>query len=208
MSNLDSNSLKTGPFAQTLQEISHLLQKGQSVALIGPPKTGRTALLRHLSALDQFQRQQCVLVYVNCAQLRADKPEQTLSKLAAAIGHTIQQAGLQPEATLKRVKSNPTYLHFDAAIRRLDRHGLTVILLLDDFEHLSENPRLDLIFFNSLRATASRYRLLFVTTSTEPLVNLTYLDRQEEIISSPFFNIFAQVHWQPPPRLRDNSVID
>ncbi|MFH1635829.1 MAG: serine/threonine-protein kinase, partial [Chloroflexota bacterium] len=50
---------------------------------------------------------------------------------------------------------------------------------------------LDVNFFNALRSAAGRYQLAFLTGSAHPLIQLTYSGRSQEILSSPFFNIFA-----------------
>ncbi|HNB50672.1 MAG TPA: serine/threonine-protein kinase, partial [Anaerolineales bacterium] len=78
------------------------------------------------------------------------------------------------------------------AVRRLNQRNLRVVLLLDEFERLSTNPNLDVNFFNALRAAAGRYQLIYLTASSTPLIQLTYAVRSQEILSSPFFNIFAQ----------------
>jgi hypothetical protein len=46
--------------------------------------------------------------------------------------------------------------------------------------------------FNALRSAAGRFQLVFLTASVRPLIELTYSGRSRNILSSPFFNIFAQ----------------
>jgi hypothetical protein len=76
-------------------------------------------------------------------------------------------------------------------VRRLNECGLRIVLALDDFEYLSNNGNLDLAFFNALRAAAGRFSLVFLTASVRPLLDLTFAVRSQNLLSSPFFNIFA-----------------
>jgi tRNA A-37 threonylcarbamoyl transferase component Bud32 len=95
------------------------------------------------------------------------------------------------ERALTRAIETPSRLAWERAIRRLNQRGLRVIFILDEFERLSTNTHLDVNFFNALRSAAGRYQLAFITASAHPLIQLTYSGRSQEILSSPFFNIFA-----------------
>jgi hypothetical protein len=66
--------------------------------------------------------------------------------------------------------------------------------MLDEFEQLTMNPHVDVGFYNALRSAAGRLRLVFLTASAQPLIELTYFDSSKKILSSPFFNIFAQLY--------------
>ena len=84
-----------------------------------------------------------------------------------------------------------SYRAFERAIRDVARRGLYITLLLDEFEALGANPHLDADFFSGLRALATRHAISFVTASATPLLELTYTNRG--VLSSPFFNFFAQL---------------
>jgi serine/threonine-protein kinase len=99
--------------------------------------------------------------------------------------------GLEGEKALTRAIETPSRLAWERALRRLNQRGLRVIFILDEFERLSTNTHLDVNFFNALRSAAGRYQLAFITASAHPLIQLTYSGRSQEILSSPFFNIFA-----------------
>ncbi len=79
-------------------------------------------------------------------------------------------------------------------MRKLNRRDIRFVIILDEFERLSSNPKLNVNFFNALRSAAGRFQLVYLTASTKPLIHLTYVENQEEILSSPFFNIFAHLH--------------
>ena len=63
-------------------------------------------------------------------------------------------------------------------------------MLLDEFELLAVNDHLTPYFFARLRGLTTKYGLAYLTASQRPLFAIT---SEEEILSSPFFNIFVTV---------------
>ena len=178
-----------------LNEIAAFLRGNQSVSIVGPRKIGKTSLLFHLmrpkAGLDLGLGENFLLAYLDCEVLGQGKHEEILSQFAGELAVTLDMRELPPEPALERVLDRPSRLSFEGAIRKLNRRGLQVVLILDEFERLSTNADLDVNFFNALRSAAGRYRLAFLTASARPLIQLTYTGRSQEILSSPFFNIFA-----------------
>ena len=68
--------------------------------------------------------------------------------------------------------------------------GTAVVVLLDEFELLAANERLTPYFFARLRGLTTKYGLAYLTASQRPLFAIT---ADEEILSSPFFNIFVSL---------------
>jgi hypothetical protein len=62
------------------------------------------------------------------------------------------------------------------------------VVLLDEFELLAANDQLTPYFFARLRGLTTKYGLAYVTASQKPLFAIT---ADEQILSSPFFNIFV-----------------
>ena len=83
----------------------------------------------------------------------------------------------------------------DALFDLVDDLGCHVVLLLDEFEHLSSNESVGPEVYYGLRSMAIHHNLAYLTASRKDLVDLS---RTEDIRSSPFFNIFANI-WLPPP---------
>lgn len=178
-----------------LNEISAFVRGGQSVSIIGPNRIGKTSLLLRLMRPEAWPElgldEHNLFVYLDGETLGGGSPETIFDRLAAATATALAERGLAPEPAPKRTTAQPARLAFEAAVRQLNRRGWQVVIMLDDFERLSTNPQLDVNFFNALRSAAARLRLVYVTASTRPLIELTYANRPEEILSSPFFNIFA-----------------
>ena len=180
-----------------LQEIIAFLNGNQSVSIIGPRKIGKTSLLFHLMRTD-FSTElglssNHLLTYLDCEVLGQDNHEQIFGIFAAEIAAALDGRGLEPEPALEAAIEKPGRLAFERAVRRLNQRELRIVLILDEFERLSTNANLDVNFFNALRSAAGRYQLAYITASAQPLIQLTYSSRSQDILSSPFFNIFASI---------------
>lgn len=180
-----------------LNEIAAFVRGNQSVSIVGQRRIGKTSLLFHLRQPEAWPGlglgQDNVFGYLDCQVLGSGTHEEVFGQFAEELALVLGERGLPPEPALDKAIECPTRLSFEAAVRRLNQRGLRAVLLLDEFERLSANPRLDLNFFNALRSAAGRYQLVFITASARPLVELTFSGRAQEILSSPFFNIFALV---------------
>ncbi|RMF43949.1 MAG: serine/threonine protein kinase [Anaerolineae bacterium] len=180
---------------RALQEISAFVRANQSISLVGPRKIGKTSLLYHLQrpvtrkAYDVPDS--LVMVYLDCEVLGDLEHNAIFAQFAAETQMALEDAALEPEPTLEQVLERPSRLTWESAVRRLNRRGLQLLLILDEFERLSTNTHLDVNFFNALRSAAGRYQLAYLTASAHPLIALTYAERSQDILSSPFFNIFA-----------------
>lgn len=179
---------------QETGQILSLLSNGQSIALIGQRRMGKTSLLFHLANPEIFTEYslsstQHLFVYLDCSSLaRLDQPG-LYRLLLEEIGEGLTERGA--DLALPDEATPFTYRAFERALREVTRQGWRLILLLDEFERLSRNPHLDPDFFSGLRALTARYPIAYVTASKQPLLELTYADASA--LSSPFFNIFATI---------------
>ena len=83
-----------------------------------------------------------------------------------------------------------TYRALDRTLNRLQQSGSLSVVLLDEFELLAANARLTPYFFARLRGLTTKYGLAYLTASQRPLFAIT---ADEQILSSPFFNIFVSL---------------
>ncbi|MBN1177603.1 MAG: protein kinase [Anaerolineae bacterium] len=178
-----------------LNEIAAFLRGNQSISIVGPRKIGKTSLLFHLTRPASWPElglgEDLLFTYLDCEVLGEGDHAEIFRQFAAEMVAALDERGLPPEPVLEQAQEQPTRLSFERAVRKLNQRGLRVVLVLDEFERLSTNSSLDVNFFNALRSAAGRYQLAFVTASARPLIQLTYSGRSQEILSSPFFNIFA-----------------
>jgi tRNA A-37 threonylcarbamoyl transferase component Bud32 len=195
--------------AHELREIANFLKGNQSVSIVGPRKIGKTSLLFHLMRPRVSEElgiaSGTLICYLDCEVLGSESATEVFQQFAAELRAEVESRGLPEEPALESACISPSRLAFESGIRALNRRGLQVVMILDEFERLSANPKLDVNFFNALRSIAGRFQLVFLTASASPLIELTYSGRSQDILSSPFFNIFAPIFLGvlPEPDARD-----
>ncbi|MBI4674033.1 MAG: hypothetical protein HY741_20495 [Chloroflexi bacterium] len=165
----------------------------ESSSLVGERRVGKTSLLYHLADAE-VQRahgldpQRYLFLYVDLALVDAMTTparlwQYLLGQLKTLVP-TIDFAALRDVAAL----DNFALAEF---FDQLDAQGLYIVLLLDEFENVTRNANFGPDFFYGLRSLAIHHHLALLTSSRRELIELTHSD---EIRSSPFFNIFANIN--------------
>lgn len=172
-----------------INQIQGLLRNGQSVSLIGPRRIGKSSLLLHLCEAAirepyQLNPPQALFVLLDCQELAGSPPEEVYELLLDGLIQAGSQAGIQLDTDIKP----GTYRALDRALHHIYQRHMGVVVLLDEFELLAANRHLTPYFFARLRGLTTKYGLAFLTASQRPLFAMT---AEEEILSSPFFNIFV-----------------
>ncbi len=173
--------------AQTLG----LLRNGQSVSLIGPRRIGKSSLLLHLGqptvrAAHHLDPPHSLFVMLDCQELAGSPPEEVYELMLDGLLEAATVAGL----TLETTGQPGTYRALDRALQQVYAQGVSVVVLLDEFELLAANQHLTPYFFARLRGLTTKYGLAYLTASQRPLFAIT---AEEAVLSSPFFNIFVTV---------------
>ncbi len=170
-------------------QILGLLRNGQSVSLIGPRRIGKSSLLLHLareetrSAFD-LAPPKALFVLLDCQELGGSPPEEVYEALLIGLLDEAESAGLDT-GSVSRID---TYRSLDRVLSKIYRQKSSVVVLLDEFELLAANEHLTPYFFARLRGLTTKYGLAYLTASQRPLFAIT---ADEQILSSPFFNIFV-----------------
>lgn len=172
-----------------IQEILGLLHNGQSVSLIGARRIGKSSLLLHLCRPEAKENAgkdfRTVFVNVDCQELGGSPAEEVYETFLIGLLDAADAEGID----IERVQHNPgTYRALDRALHQISRKHVIPIMLLDEFELLAANQNLTPYFFARLRGLTTKYGLAYLTASQRPLFSIT---AEEEILSSPFFNIFV-----------------
>lgn len=170
-------------------QILGLLRNGQSVSLIGPRRIGKSSLLIHLTRSEvrapmQLDPPHALFVLVDCQELGGAPPEEVYETLLLGLLEAAHDAGLD----VRSEEPPGTYRALDRVLSQIARKRVAVVLLLDEFELLAANEHLTPYFFARLRGLTTKYGLAYLTASQRPLFAIT---AEEEILSSPFFNIFV-----------------
>lgn len=174
-----------------VNQVLGLLRNGQSVSLIGPRRIGKSSLLLHLcqpALRDSYglDGPQALFVMLDCQELAGSPPEEVYELLFDGLAEAAAQGGVN----LNEGAQPGTYRSLDRALQQVAQEGSNVVVLLDEFELLAANDHLTPYFFARLRGLTTKYGLAYLTASQRPLFAIT---AEEEILSSPFFNIFVTV---------------
>jgi hypothetical protein len=177
-----------GREAETNQ-ILGLLRNSQSVSIIGARRIGKSSLLLHLCRPPVRQAfnlapPQVLFVPVDCQELGGSPPEEVYEALLTSLLDAAEDAGV----SAGQLARPGTYRSLDRALHTVHQAGVGVVVLLDEFELLAANERLTPYFFARLRGLTTKYGLAYITASQRPLFAIT---ADEQILSSPFFNIFV-----------------
>jgi hypothetical protein len=172
-----------------IAQILGLLRNGQSVSLVGPRRIGKSSLLLHLTRAAvrtpyNLDAPQTLFVMVDCQELGGSPPEEVYEALLTSLLDVSADAGLE----VGEVERPGSYRSLDRVLYRLQQTRTAVVMLLDEFELLAANERLTPYFFARLRGLTTKYGLAYLTASQRPLFAIT---ADEQILSSPFFNIFV-----------------
>lgn len=171
------------------EQILGLLRNGQSVSLIGPRRIGKSSLLLQLcrpEVRSQFDLESphALFVMLDCQELGGSPPEEVYETLLMALMDAAVEAGI----TIEQYSQPGTYRALDRALYQISGQDIPLVFLMDEFELLAANRHLTPYFFARLRGLTTKYGIAFLTASQRPLFALT---AEEEILSSPFFNIFV-----------------
>lgn len=169
----------------------------QCRSIVGERKLGKSSLLTHLAnphtlQAHGFDPEKYVFIYVDLEGMAnisydefwpeiLDRLESALSPARAELRRLTQELALQAEIRFMQVRR---------LLRRLDREGLVVVMMLDEFESLATNEAFNASFYGELRSLAGELGVVYITASKRSLYELTY--RHADTLSSPFFNIFSE----------------
>ena len=172
-----------------ISQILGLLRNGQSVSLIGPRRIGKSSLLIHLTrrqvrAQMAMDPPRALFVLIDCQEFGGSPAEEVYEALLMGLLDAAETAGIEED----NAQRPGTYRALDRALHQISQRGVSVVVLLDEFELLAANEHLTPYFFARLRGLTTKYGLAYLTASQRPLFAVT---AEEEILSSPFFNIFV-----------------
>jgi len=184
-----------------LQQIVNRLRSSahESTAIVGERRIGKTSLLKYLengenAAMLGLPPDEFCLVYMDFQGLADITPARFWGRVLQKIERAICNPALVP--AIKDIRAQGAFDLFDLEdlFTIIADDGLTVVLLLDEFEYVTQNPNFGSDFFGGLRALAIHHNLPLVTATRRELVDLCH---SEELKGSPFFNIFASIVLRP-----------
>ena len=171
----------------------------QSVSLVGERRMGKSSLLWHLSQPDVYtaslEDPETYLFLFMDFQGQQHLDQAGFCRVFSQ--HLDEIAGDRLELPSVNDLSDLEHL-----ARAVDRSGLRLICLFDEFETVTRNAEFSAEFFGCLRSLANVYSLAYITASRR---NLQSLCHNEQISESPFFNIFSEIRVGP---MGDDEIHD
>jgi len=172
----------------------------ESSSLVGERRVGKTSLLNYLAHPDVRRKHgldpaKYIFVYVDLQMVdKATTPARLWQHLLRQMTRHCQDA--QVKQIVEELRQEETMDNFALAdvFDRVDEIDQYVVLLLDEFENVTENSNFGPDFFYGLRSLAIHHHLSLITSSRRELIELCH---SEAIRSSPFFNIFANINVGP-----------
>lgn len=181
-----------------------------STSLVGERRMGKTSILTYLSnpvVASEFgltADRYCV-IFIDFQGLTDITPERFWKRILSQMAKQICLTELVATIEANEKKRNLDLFDLQDLCDTISSQGLTVVLLLDEFEYITQNPNFGPDFFGTLRSLAIHNNLPLVTSTRRDLVDLCHSD---EIKGSPFFNIFSNVVLRPFSRVEVEQMLD
>lgn len=190
---------------------NRIVNQGQSTAVVGEPRSGKTSLLDYLAApetrkLYSASGKRLVFSYLDAEMLGGQFRQAQFWEVALRPLHE-RAITPNPDSPLAQAYQMCQENDFGCFVleRLFAQMELTVwrlVLMLDEFDVLLHHPILNSAeFFGSLRSLASRSRgaLALVIASRRPLTSLNEDTQQFSRTGSPYFNFLNEITLGPWP---------
>jgi hypothetical protein len=179
-----------------LNQLRDRLYQMASTSLVGERRIGKTSLLRIFTVPEVTAKlglgENYVFCYIDWQGFSQIQPKEFWGLMLAELASKFKDSpGL---AEIEGMLESQAIDEF--SLRRLfaKLKPTPMVFLFDEFDTIIRNPNLSESFYGTLRHLAQHYSLALVTASTRELY---YYCISDQIQSSPFFNIFANLIVQP-----------
>jgi AAA+ ATPase superfamily predicted ATPase len=193
------------------QIVNRLLSSAhESTSIVGERRMGKTSLLKYLAnpkvAPDLgIPPDQYCFIYVDFQGLTKITPEQFWNRVLEKMSKSICKPELAQEIENVRKQSSLDLFDLEDLLEKIIQSGLNIVLMMDEFEAITQNEAFGPEFFGGLRTLAIHSGLTLITATQNELVDLCYSD---DLKSSPFFNIFASVILRPFTREETYTLVE
>lgn len=186
------------------RELFEMIGSGQSCAVVGERRIGKSTLLTYLAspsvqASHGLDPDTTLTAMLDFLALHGLSPGELWPEIVEALA--LDAVDAEVRSTLEEATDAPElrFAEFRRLVRRLHRRGHRIVLLCDELDLAIHNPLFDETFFGALRSLAGE-GLVFVTASRASLLELEQYRSEEakrKVLASPFFNIFAEYSLGP-----------
>lgn len=190
---------------QAVEQLYSAIITKQSRSIVGERKLGKSSILTHISCPTTLREHgldpdKFVFVYIDLegmANITYDEfwPE-LLDRVEGAL--PLGETRLREMTTTLAELMELRFMQVRRLLRRVERAGLTLVFMMDEFESLAANADFNASFYGELRSLAGELGVVYLTCSKRSLYDLTY--QNSDTLSSPFFNIFSELQMGLMPR--------
>jgi hypothetical protein len=155
-----------------ISDVKNSLLRQECCHIVGERKSGKTSFLYRMA--EEFKKNQDIkFVFLDMQRLGSYGPEGILGRIASCIDEN-------------QSKEKMGYRDFENFIK-----NKKVILAFDEISAIVGNEKIDIGFFDFLRAISSNFDVVFLTTHRRGLYETV---KTHPMVSSPFFNYFRNFH--------------
>jgi AAA+ ATPase superfamily predicted ATPase len=182
----------------------------ESTSIVGERRIGKTSLLNYLSNPDVaaglgLAADKYCLVYINFQGLTDITPQRFWQRILSKMACGFCGETLVPSINSLSKRTDFDLFDLEDLFEQIKSAGITVVLFMDEFEYVTQNPNFKSDFFGGLCGLAIHSGLALVPATRREFVDLCH---SEELKGSPFFNIFANVVLRPFNRGDASELID
>ncbi len=201
-----------------LRSLFSRLRGGESTAIVGEPRIGKTSLL-HVIATPTVQQEwlgqeaeQFIIVEMDFQYEWLDPHKTSQDFWQTVLNEVKQHIANETIRQQITVVANNKYgsATLNSFFRNFGRQGQRVVLLLDEFDTLLGHPNLSSAeFLGSLRSLATRTNgLQVVTASIMSVSEMNHRSEKANPLGSPFFNNLTEVKLRPFSRKDVAKLLD
>jgi serine/threonine protein kinase len=164
----------------------------QSISVVGERRIGKSSLLNYI--YHKRNRKQNMQSYENAIFVYLDFQRDADYDIPRFIDFLFNMFNYESKSGREYSALERTLDELKNVVQELDGDGRRIIMLMDEFEAITNNKNFDENFFSFLRSLANAYKVAYVTSSHEDLQMLCHA---KYIADSPFFNIFSNLPLRP-----------
>ncbi|NJD60372.1 MAG: hypothetical protein C3F13_17970 [Anaerolineales bacterium] len=193
------------------QIVSRLISSvHESTSLIGDSRMGNTSLLKYLSnpvsaANLSLLPEMYHMVYIDFQGQANITPYIFWKRVFTSIYRSAQNLEEKKLAGEYRQMDEFDLFDLEDFYETIRDLGIIIVLLIDEFEYVTQSPNIGGDFFGGLRSLAIHQNLPLIPATRHELSDLCHT---ESIKGSPFFNIFATVHLRPFSTEDSNEMLE
>jgi hypothetical protein len=182
---LVSNSEEFYGRKEEIENIYERIKTTQSTFIVGEKGLGKSLLLQYLYLnKDKYLENpdNYIYLFIEIKEENISSPNDFFMILLRGLyKKTKDKISISEEVSYENIRN---------IVFKLDKSGYKLIIFIDEFDLIADNNKFDATFYANLRALAP-YKVAYVINSIKKI------DEREDVITSPFFNIFVEIRLLP-----------